>query len=31
MVTPTAISISCCRGPTESKTSELWPENSAYD
>jgi hypothetical protein len=30
MVTPTAISISCCRGPTESKTSEPWPENSAY-
>jgi hypothetical protein len=30
MVIPTAISISCCRGPIESKISEPWPENSAY-
>jgi hypothetical protein len=27
----TAKSINCCRGFTESKSSELWPENSAYD
>jgi hypothetical protein len=30
MVTPTATSISCCRGPIESKTSRPWPKNSAY-
>ncbi len=26
----TAPSISSCRGPTDVKTSELWPENDAY-
>ena len=31
MVIRTAPSISCCRGPTESKTSEPWPENDAYE
>jgi hypothetical protein len=30
MVTPTAISISCYRGPIESKNSKPWPRNSAY-
>lgn len=29
-VIPTAISTRCCPGPTESKTSEPWPENDAY-
>jgi hypothetical protein len=29
-VIPIAISTRYCRGPTESKTSEPWPENSAY-
>lgn len=24
-------SISCCRGPTESKNSKLWHRNSAYE
>ena len=27
---PIAISTRYCRGPTESKTSEPWPENIAY-
>jgi hypothetical protein len=30
MVIQTAISITCCRGPTESKTSGPWPEHDAY-
>jgi hypothetical protein len=29
-VIPIAISTRYCRGPTESKTSEPWPENIAY-
>jgi len=30
MAIRTVRSTSCCRGPTDLKTSELWPENDAY-
>jgi Transposase IS66 family len=29
-VIPTATSINCCRGPTQSQTFKPWPENDAY-
>jgi hypothetical protein len=31
MVIQTATSITCCHGPTESKTSQPWPDNDAYE